>query len=131
MNFRLQKKQSYYEQLNWKLITYFSNNLIACFRMFSPGKKKRVLPEWMTSPEKKECANEKAQKSIKNFFGPQENIVNKSVDIDDFDFDESRSGSEINDTTNFDTLESYNKPTVFIMSPAELEEVARLVLEQN
>ena len=67
--------------------------------MFSPGKKKRVLPEWMTSPEQKECANKKIQKSIKNFFCPQENIVNKSVEMDDFDFDESRSGSEINDTT--------------------------------
>lgn len=134
MNFRLLKKQSYYEQLNLNLI-YFSNNLFACFRMFSPGKRKRVLPEWMTTPEKKDCSSEKKssdkQKSIKNFFRPQENIVIKSADIDVFDFDESGSGGEINGASDYDMIERNNKSKVFIMSPAELEEVARLVLEQN
>ena len=95
--------------------------------MFSPGKKKRVLPIWMTSPEKKDRGSEKKssdkQKSIKNFFRPQENIVNKSFETDAFDFDDNGSKS--------DMITGEDKSTVFIMSPAELEEVARLVLEQN
>ena len=95
--------------------------------MFSPGKKKRVLPIWMTSPEKKDRGSEKKssdkQKSIKNFFRPQENIVNKSFETDAFDFDDNGSES--------DMITGEDKSTVFIMSPSELEEVARLVLEQN
>ena len=89
----------------------------------------------MTSPEKKDRGSEKKssdkQKSIKNFFRPQENIVNKSFETDAFDFDDNGTESEVGNSANCDMITGEDKSTVFIMSPAELEEVAKLVLEHN
>ena len=97
--------------------------------MFSTAKKKRILPEWMMSPKKESASARKGsekKKSIKDFFSPQEQVAKKSLDFDVFDFGEgSENRSDIKDDKYSD------KPTLFIMSPAELEEVARLVLELN
>jgi len=98
--------------------------------MLATGKKKRVLPEWMLSPGKEVRSAKKScdkLKSIKDFFSPQEKEVKKTLDFDVFDFGD---GSENKTREKIDDKYS-DKPTVFIMSPAELEEVARLVLEQN
>jgi len=96
--------------------------------MLGTGKKKRVLPEWMRSPLKdnsSEKISAKKQRSIKNFFDPKES-PKKSVDIDVFDF-----GIGCESETKDSDMKYNDKPTLFIMSPAELEEVAKLILNQN
>jgi len=96
----------------------------------SKVKKKRLLPEWMGSPDKNASARKsgKKTKSIRDFLNPKEKVVSKPLNIDVFDFCDFEVKSEIDPGVKGEQNNTI-KPTVYIMSPAELEEVARMVLD--
>lgn len=102
--------------------------------MLTTARKKRVLPQWMLSPGKEgesERKSSEKRKSIKDFFEPQKKAVKNSLNFDVFDFDIKGSENESDEKTVSDDKYGDDKLTVYIMSPAELEEIARLVLDQN
>jgi len=109
--------------------------------MSSTARKKRILPEWMISPGKESDGSasvggslekRKSDKSIKDFFNPRDRVVNKSLNLDVFDFDIGNGSDDKSDKKIVnDDKYSDDLPTVYIMSPAELEQIARQVLAQN
>lgn len=97
-------------------------------------KKKRILPDWMTSPcketgskGKKSIDNSRESNKITDFFKLQQNktYTTKQSDADLFDF------QDISDNLEDDSILASDTEIVYIMSPAELEEIARLVLLEN
>ena len=97
-------------------------------------KKKRILPDWMTSPCKetsstrKKCIdNSRESNKITDFFKLQQNktYTNKQRDAELFDF------QNISENLEDESILVSDKEIVYIMSPAELEEIARLVLLEN